>query len=187
MTLAIAWVRTVSKARELVIASDSGLRWGRAWDCCPKIIPLPRLDSAICFSGDTMYAYPMMIQVVNAVTMHPKTLSRATDITDLNGHLVRVLNEMHDQIHDLPKGATDDKPEVLFLLAVYSWRLGDFRIWEYSFARNERRFSARRAGTHQKKNEWYEILPMRWRSCRTCHGAPIQNAGGARKVENRGP
>ena len=30
MTLAIAWVRTVSKARELVIASDSRLRWGRA-------------------------------------------------------------------------------------------------------------------------------------------------------------
>jgi hypothetical protein len=58
---------------------------------------------------------------------------------------------MHDQIHDLPKGLADDRPEVLFLLAGYSWKVGDFRIWEYSFARNERNFSARRAGTHQKR------------------------------------
>src|SRR5208283_5724110 len=122
MTLAIAWVRQLHETRELVVASDSRLRFGRAWDCCPKILGLPRQDSAICFAGDTMYAYPIMLQVSNAIAMHPKTLSRATDITDLSGHLVRVLNQMHAQIHDLPKGEELDTPKVLFILAGYSWK-----------------------------------------------------------------
>lgn len=52
-----------------------------------------------------------------------KTLSRASDITDLNGHLIRVLNEMDAQIHDLPRRVKADSPEVVFMLAGHSWML----------------------------------------------------------------
>ncbi len=151
MTLVIAWVREVRKTRELVVASDSRLRFGRAWDCCPKIMGLPREDSVICFAGDTKYAYPIMLQVSNAITMHRKTLNRAIDITDLNGHLLKVLNQMHSQIHDLPKGEEVDSPEVLFMLAGYSWRLNDFRIWQYYFRPKDRMFLVRSASPHRKR------------------------------------
>jgi hypothetical protein len=92
-----------------------------------------------------------MLQVSNAIAMHPKTLSRATDITDLSGHLVRVLNQMHAQIHDLPKGEELDTPKVLFILAGYSWKLNDFRIWQYYFRPKERKFMARGASSHRKR------------------------------------
>src|SRR5471032_3703856 len=41
----------------------SRLRFGCAWDCSPKIFPLSRGDCAICFAGNTMYAYPIMEQI----------------------------------------------------------------------------------------------------------------------------
>ncbi len=70
MTLSVAWIRKVKNTEELVIATDSRLRWGRAWDCCPKIIPLVRQDSVLCFAGNTQYAYPMMVQINNSISMH---------------------------------------------------------------------------------------------------------------------
>jgi len=150
MTLVAAWVRHVATTRELVVASDSRLRFGREWDCCPKILPLPREDAVICFAGDTIYAYPVMLQLSHAVSMHQKTLSRATDLTDLSGHFLRVLNAMHGEIHDLPRNA-DDAPEVAFVLAGYSWKSNDFRIWRYYFMPVDRTFHAREASAHRKR------------------------------------
>jgi hypothetical protein len=39
-----------------------------------------------------MYAYPIILQMQSAVAQHPKLLSRAMGITDLKGHLLRILN-----------------------------------------------------------------------------------------------
>mgnify|MGYP000962023504 FL=1 len=75
MTISVAWVRSVGKSEELVFASDSRLAFGARWDCCPKILALPRNDSAISFAGDTHYAYPVMLQAIAAVAQHPKLLS----------------------------------------------------------------------------------------------------------------
>ena len=101
-----------------------------------------------------MYAYPIMLQVVNAVTMHSKALSRATDLTELHGHLIRVLNQMHAQIVDQPRGkAATNEPEVVFLLAGYSWRLNDFRTWQFLFDKQKRQFFARRATFHHKRTK----------------------------------
>jgi len=58
MTLSLAWIRSVGNVQELVMATDSRLRRGRAWDVAPKILTLPRTDCAICFAGDTDDAYP---------------------------------------------------------------------------------------------------------------------------------
>jgi hypothetical protein len=98
-----------------------------------------------------MYAYPVMLQMSHAVAMHPKNLSRATDLTDLNGHLLRVLNKMHEEIHDLAKPPVGDDPEVAFMLAGYSWKLNDFRIWRYYFNPADKTFVARHASTHRKR------------------------------------
>src|ERR1700722_7368701 len=102
MTISIAWARRVGTAKELVGASDSRLSFGCRWDCCPKLIALPRGDAVICFAGDTMYAYPVMLQAIAAVSQHPRLLSRGMDLDDLKGHLLRILNSMVSLIHDLP-------------------------------------------------------------------------------------
>src|SRR5438874_13790554 len=94
MTISLAWVRKVGATTELIVASDSRLSFGCRWDCCPKVLALPRGDAVFSFAGNTMYAYPVMLQAIAAVSQHPKLLGRGLDICDLKGHLLRMLNGM---------------------------------------------------------------------------------------------
>jgi hypothetical protein len=151
MTLSMAWIRRVNTVEELVFASDSRLRAGYAWDCAPKILPLSRGDCAVSFAGPTEYAYPIMEQIRNAIWMHPKVATRATDLCDLKGHSLRVVRHMESFIHDLPRGKEKkDPPDTEFIFAGYSWAKGIFKIWilEYVTARNQ--FEYRRTPTLNK-------------------------------------
>lgn len=130
MTLSTAWIRKVGDTKELVVATDSRLRFGCAWDCCPKIFTLPRNDSVICFAGDTMHAYPIMLQIKNAIEMYPKLSSRALDLTEARGHFIRLITKMRLYIHDLPSNLRrPEAPDTFFILAGYSWAENDFKIW----------------------------------------------------------
>jgi len=130
MTLSLAWVRRVNETEELVFASDSRLRNGKAWDGCSKIFPLRRGDCALSFAGDTQFAYPMLHQVVNAVDMFSKARNRAMDIGALRGHMVRIFNDMEHWIHDRPRSkAMREIPDIVFVFGGYSWATADFRIW----------------------------------------------------------
>src|SRR6476620_7083674 len=120
MTISIAWVRKVATIEELVVASDSRLSFGCRWDCCPKVLALPRGDAVIAFAGNTMYAYPVMLQVIAAVAQHPRLRSRGMNLDDLKGHLLRVLNSMVSLIHDLPSN-TETDPDTSFLFGGWSW------------------------------------------------------------------
>jgi hypothetical protein len=64
------------------------------------------------------------------------------DLSDLKGHLLRVLNGMVSAIHDLPPGAPS-QPETSFLFGGWSWRQGAFRIWTLHFDPNLKRFAYR--------------------------------------------
>ena len=83
MTLCAAWIRTVGKTKELVVASDSRLAGGIRWDGCPKIITFSRSDFVICFAGNTVDAYPFMLQVNNAIENYSRASSGALDVTEL--------------------------------------------------------------------------------------------------------
>jgi hypothetical protein len=146
MTLALAWLRKVKTIEELVIATDSRLRFGCAWDCCPKAFPLPRGDAAICFAGGTFYAYPLLLQIRSAVEFHSRSLSRAQDLADFKGHLLRIMNDMCKQVGDLPVGHSEpDQPDADFLLGGYSWKLKRFVVWSLYFNVHLKRFTFRPA------------------------------------------
>jgi hypothetical protein len=134
MTLGMAWVRTTGRTRELIVASDSRLSGGQAWDAAPKIMLLPRTDCVISFAGDTNDAYPLMLQACNAILMHQPAINRALDISDLKGHLIRVMNHVRAYISNLPRGEEiAPPPEAIFMLAGYSWRMKEFRIWQFHY------------------------------------------------------
>lgn len=100
MTLVISWIRKAGpNTEELVTVSDSRVRFGCAWDCCPKIFPLERGDCVMAFAGWTGYGYPIVLQAVAAANMHKKLSSRALDLCALRGHLVRVANDMLEAPH----------------------------------------------------------------------------------------
>jgi len=70
MTIGVAWVGTLRDREHLFFASDSRVRGGHHFDACPKILTLPRSDCAICFAGETAAAYPLMLQVAQAIGAH---------------------------------------------------------------------------------------------------------------------
>lgn len=147
VTLTAAWIRQIGNVEELIVASDSRLRGGEAWDCCPKILTLPREDCVIAFAGNTWWAYPLMLQMANAIALHPGSMSRKVDIVDLKGHVLRVFEQMLDTVHDLPNGQErPDRPlKTEFLFGGYSWKSGGFRVWKLHFDTEIDRYTFRRA------------------------------------------
>lgn len=140
----MAWVRSVGKSKELVMATDSRLRFGCAWDCCPKLLVMPRSDVAVAFSGRTESAYPLILQLAAAIEHHSRSKSRAMDIYDLKGYAVKMFNHLRDLITDLPKGQKyADPPETQFILGGYSWRKKRFAIWLIHFDSYSRKFTFR--------------------------------------------
>jgi hypothetical protein len=141
VTLGMGWVREVGQTREFVAAIDNRLSGGQAWDCCPKLLILPRSDCVLAFAGDTHDAYPLMLQIQNAINMYPKTRDRTIDIVHLKGHMSRVFRHMREFINNLPRGQEEPSPlDVSFLFGGYSWRDKDFRFWK--LRGDEQRFVA---------------------------------------------
>ena len=145
MTIAIAWVRKLAEgAEELLIAADSRLCGGFRLDCCPKIMMLPRSDSAICFAGETEYAYPLMLQLYLAIDAHSPLRDRSMDIHEMKGHALRVFNSMRDSVHSYVSGM--ENPGTSFILGGYSWKKKSFSIWHIHYKKQEERFACRKAG-----------------------------------------
>ena len=151
MTMAMSWVRSVRNTEEMIIAADSRLRFGGHWDCCPKIMPLPRQDSVMCFSGNTMYAYPVMIQAVNMVNMHFKVRTRGLSLTDFKGHLLRVLNNMTSQVKDTVAG--DGTLDADFILAGFCCHSKNFKMWLLHYDVSLNRFTFRRSSRWKGGND----------------------------------
>ena len=156
----MAWVRGLGSSEELVVASDSRLRAGYAWDAAPKLIPLPRGDSVLAFAGSTEFAYPIMIQAWNAVTSWSKALNRTQPLPKLKGHLVRVFNGMLAELTDLPKFEENVTPDAVFLLAGYSWSEDRFRIWTLHYDGGIKRFTFRPASPWRGSSNRGKVLVM---------------------------
>jgi hypothetical protein len=100
-----------------------------------------------------MYAYPIMEQIRNAVNMHPKVQSRALDLCDLKGHILRVVRSMESLIHDLPNGQKiKDTPDAYFIFGGYSWAKAEFKIWILYYNVARKQFEFRKTSTlHRNK------------------------------------
>jgi len=134
MTLSMAWIRTVGTQEELLFASDSRLSGGSDWDCCPKLMLLPRGDSVIGFAGSTLDAYPLMIQFRTWVETHPGALNRGLDINKLKKRMRLMFNDMRLFITDLPTGQKKpDPPECELIFGGWSWKTGSFRAWRFRY------------------------------------------------------
>lgn len=95
-----------------------------------------------------MYAYPIMEQIRNAIAMHPKAQTRALDLCELKGHILRVVRKMESLITDLPRGQKEkDPPDAYFIFGGYSWQESAFKIWILYFNAARRRFEFRKPST----------------------------------------
>lgn len=135
--------RNIFGRTHVYIASDSRTRGAMVMDFCPKILPLPRSDCAICFAGDTAATYPLMLQLSNAIASHLPAVERSLDIRTLKPHLLRVFTDIVRSIKD---AAEPIKPcDVQFIFCGYSWLAKSFEIWTIYYLKKEKKFAARPA------------------------------------------
>ena len=141
MTICIAWIRKVNNCEELVFASDSRLRYGEYWDQCPKIMSFERQHCALAFAGHTYYAYPLMMQVYYAINQYYKIKSRAMDINDLNGYLLRSINSLSSSIvYDAKGNFSKDIVQNEFIFGGYLWTEKKFKLWMFKYDEEKNAF-----------------------------------------------
>ncbi|HET9769036.1 MAG TPA: hypothetical protein VFS60_19475 [Thermoanaerobaculia bacterium] len=151
MTLLAAWIRESGSSIQLNLAADSRLSFGARWDCCPKIVPLIRNDSALAFCGATLFAYPMLLQLSNAIRNYPKAESRELDIAKLRPHFLKTIDSMRSQVTNLPQGEHGiDTTDFKILLAGWSSKMGQFKAWSLHFDAATGAFGHRAMSFHQK-------------------------------------
>lgn len=151
MTITAAWVRTLKDCKELIIISDSRLNGGKKMDCAQKVHVLPRSDAFICFAGDTSWAYPLMHQVISAISTYERSSSRAQDIVELKSHVLKVFEGLRETVHDAI--GAEDIPSAEFLFGGYSWIRKQFLIWRIHFQKGTNAFEASPA-KGWKDNPW---------------------------------
>ncbi len=138
MTIAVAWIRKVHNCEELVFISDSRLCGGHRWDECPKLTTLPGDNSVLAFAGDTDYAYPMMMQIRQAMSGYVRIESRAMDIADINGHIINHANHLVHSVYDLAD--PNYTPDNEFIFGGYSWSEKKFKLWRYYYMKSQKTF-----------------------------------------------
>jgi hypothetical protein len=103
MTIGVAWIRETERGQEAWLASDSRLHGdGNVWDDCPKLFVSPRRDLAAAFSGDTAQAYPLLLQIANAISAHWSAADGTLELTALVEHLGQVANDMLSRVESDP-------------------------------------------------------------------------------------
>lgn len=141
MTIVCAWVRASKRgAEELIVCSDSRLSGGGTLDCSPKVFQLPRTDAVIAFSGATYLAYPLLLQMTQAINSHGPMRDGVLDYARLKSFLLRLLNELFGRFDTYLDAFK--KPEHNFLLCGYSWFHKEFMIDRFEYDHYANRFQA---------------------------------------------
>lgn len=135
MTICCGWIRKINNNEELIFATDSRLRAFGSWDCNPKIFTFSRTDCVMCFSGDTIVAYPMMIQLKNEIELNPKIEGRYQKLSVFKGIILNILNRMLEYKSDY------EIPDVEFLFGGYCWHSQKFLLWRIVYEKNIKKFT----------------------------------------------
>ena len=136
MTLAVAWERVTPTGSELLFASDSRLRSGGAWDAGPKIFRLPRTDALLAFAGETLWAYPIVLQTIATMDANDSSRNRYYDLPAARSLAMRSMDAMMRSGDAMTTMAHDIELE--FLFGGWSWRDQEFLLWRIHWSRGER-------------------------------------------------
>lgn len=117
-----------------------------AWDCGPKIFPLPRGDAVLAFAGYTTLAYPLIIQALRWAEDYSRSSDRSQSLEDLKGHLERQATHLLAQVDR--SGISGDPGNLMdatLMLAGYSWQTRRFRIWASAYDEKSKAFTFQNA------------------------------------------
>lgn len=162
MTLCTAYIRQANDTEELVFATDSCLTGGEKWKHGIKLFELPRKDCLLCFAGDTMRAYPLVLNLVSSIHLDKylqspsATLEEVLEfLSELFTKLVKTITEVErDRIH-IERGSAE------FLFGGWDWQKGAngaFRVWKLYYSEGIEGFIFDELTNYSSQNFFYTFI-----------------------------
>lgn len=160
MTLCVAWIRQVNNTEELVFATDSMLTGGEKWDKGIKLFELSRKGCLLCFTGNTLRAYPLILNLISSIKFNSRLENPETDlleilyyITDLFSNLIKsIVSEVPgEDLHTL-------RSEAKFIFGGWCWRSNSFRVWNLSYSEDVEGFLFEELSNDESKTRFYHFI-----------------------------
>jgi len=134
MTLCVSWIRKENDVEELVFATDSCLSGGERWHSGVKLFDLPRKDCLICFAGDTLRTYPLILNLITSIKFDEHLLSTNTDIKEVLEYLTSLFSTICNSIKDFePQTFEEALGDFEFMFGGWSWKENGFKIWKLKY------------------------------------------------------
>lgn len=145
MTLCVAWIRQANNTEELIFATDSCLSGGEIWKHGIKLFELPRKDCLLCFTGNTIRAYPLLLNMVSSISLDDYLQSPSASLEEVLEFLSELFTTLVKTIHDLPNPADihTERGAAKFLFGGWDWQKdgsGAFRLWKLYYKQDAEGF-----------------------------------------------
>ncbi|MFC5626235.1 hypothetical protein [Algoriphagus winogradskyi] len=138
MTLCTAYIRQINDTEELVFATDSCLTGGEKWKHGIKLFELSRKDCLLCFAGDTMRAYPLVLNLVSSIHLDKYLESPATTLEEVLEFLSELFTKLVKTITEVGKDRIhEERGSAKFLFGGWDWQKGSngsFRVWKLYYS-----------------------------------------------------
>jgi hypothetical protein len=138
MTLCTAYIRQANDTEELVFATDSCLTGGEKWKHGIKLFELPRKDCLLCFAGDTMRAYPLVLNLVSSIHLDKYLQSPSATLEEVLEFLSELFTKLVKTITEVDKARIHlERGSAEFLFGGWDWQKGAngaFRVWKLYYS-----------------------------------------------------
>lgn len=163
MTLCTAWIRQAHGNEELIFATDSCLTGGEKWKHGIKLFELPRKDCLLCFTGSTMRAYPLVLNLISSISLDKYLESTSASLEDVLEFLSELFTKLvktiisevkNENIHQLRSDAS-------FLFGGWDWHKGTsgaFRVWKLYYSSGVEGFIFDELTIDSNKTKFYHFM-----------------------------
>ncbi|TAF08840.1 MAG: hypothetical protein EAZ75_10150 [Flavobacteriia bacterium] len=159
MTLCTAWIRQANNTEELIFATDSELRGGgERWDKGVKLFELPNKDGLLCFTGTTLRAYPLILNLISSISYEDLFFKKTYTLSDLKDHIIETFSTLIKSISDFVADKHEIRGEARFLFGGWDWELGQFRIWYVLYNPDSEKFEANELTDDSQKTNFYVFI-----------------------------
>jgi hypothetical protein len=138
MTLCTAWIRQANDTEELVFATDSCLTGGEKWKHGIKLFELPRKDCLLCFAGETMRAYPLVLNLVSSIHLDKYLQSPSATLEEVLEFLSELFTKLVKTITEVDKKRIhQERGSAQFLFGGWDWQKGQngaYRVWKLYYS-----------------------------------------------------
>lgn len=159
MTLCTAYIRQVNDTEELIFATDSCLTAGEKWKHGIKLFELPRRDCLLCFAGDTIRAYPLILNMVSSIQFDEYLRSASATLEDVLEFLTEMFTKLVNTISEVKKeDLHEQRGSAEFLFGGWDWEKGCFRVWKLSYTKDIEGFISLELTNDSSQTSFYTFM-----------------------------